>query len=53
MSLPAKVEELLRDGAVDFTTLQLKPRLSINEWEQPGAVQTQMVRNGKLHFQVI
>ena len=53
MSLPAKVEELLRDGAVEFTTLQLKPRLSINEWEQPGAVQTQMVRNGKLHFQVI
>ena len=53
MSLPAKVEAILKDGAVEFTTLQLKPRLSINEWEQPGAVQTQMVRNGKLHFQVI
>jgi HD-like signal output (HDOD) protein/prolyl-tRNA editing enzyme YbaK/EbsC (Cys-tRNA(Pro) deacylase) len=53
MSLPAKVEAVLRESAIEFTTLQLKPRLSINEWEQPGAVQTQLVRNGKVHFQVI
>jgi HD-like signal output (HDOD) protein/prolyl-tRNA editing enzyme YbaK/EbsC (Cys-tRNA(Pro) deacylase) len=53
MSLPAKVEAILRDSDVEFTTLELKPRLSVNEWEQPGAVQTQLVRNGKLHFQAI